>query len=172
MALAVLTALTGARTPIVWFKVCPVLLATSAAFLLLAQHSVTARRPIMVPSSLPLGCWPSRHHPASHRGHRIPSGQQRRLIRQPSVIADSEPVVTGVQFHRARVDWALRRASSVGPIRLYRGRARPPHGSYAPDVSGVSLSLGSTSEEPRTDALNIHGQGDDPGGNRGGLLPS
>ncbi|HUO37967.1 MAG TPA: hypothetical protein VMU34_09085, partial [Mycobacterium sp.] len=34
VALAVLTALTGARTPIVWFKVCPVLLATSAALLL------------------------------------------------------------------------------------------------------------------------------------------
>lgn len=37
VALAVLTALTGARTPIVWFKVCPVLLATSAALLLLAS---------------------------------------------------------------------------------------------------------------------------------------
>lgn len=37
VALAVLTALTGARTPIVWFKVCPMLLATSAALLLLAS---------------------------------------------------------------------------------------------------------------------------------------
>ena len=37
VALAVLTALTGARTPIVWFKVCPVLLATSAALLLVAS---------------------------------------------------------------------------------------------------------------------------------------
>jgi hypothetical protein len=34
VALAVLTALTGARTPVVWFKVCPVLLATSAVLLL------------------------------------------------------------------------------------------------------------------------------------------
>ena len=37
VALAVLTALTGARTPIVWFKVCPALLATSAALLLVAS---------------------------------------------------------------------------------------------------------------------------------------
>lgn len=37
VALAVLTALTGARTPIVWFKICPVLLATSAALLLVAS---------------------------------------------------------------------------------------------------------------------------------------
>ena len=37
VALAVLTALTGARTPIVWFKVCPVLLATSAALLTVAS---------------------------------------------------------------------------------------------------------------------------------------
>ena len=37
LALAVLTALTGARTPIVWFKVCPVLLATSAALLVVAS---------------------------------------------------------------------------------------------------------------------------------------
>jgi hypothetical protein len=34
LALATLTALTGARTPIMWFKVCPVLLATSAVLLL------------------------------------------------------------------------------------------------------------------------------------------
>jgi len=33
VALATLTALTGARTPVVWFKVCPVLLAGSAALL-------------------------------------------------------------------------------------------------------------------------------------------
>ena len=36
LALAVLTALTGARTPVVWFKICPVLLGTSAALLLTA----------------------------------------------------------------------------------------------------------------------------------------
>ncbi|HYA50203.1 MAG TPA: hypothetical protein VEG33_03440, partial [Streptosporangiaceae bacterium] len=30
IALATLTALTGARTPVVWFKICPVLLASSA----------------------------------------------------------------------------------------------------------------------------------------------
>ena len=37
LALATLTALTGARTPVVWFKVCPILLATSAALLLVAS---------------------------------------------------------------------------------------------------------------------------------------
>lgn len=37
VALAVLTALTGARTPKVWFKVCPLLLACSAALLLVAS---------------------------------------------------------------------------------------------------------------------------------------
>jgi len=37
VALAVLTALTGARTPKVWFKVCPVLLTTSAALLVVAS---------------------------------------------------------------------------------------------------------------------------------------
>jgi hypothetical protein len=31
VALGALTALTGARTPVVWFKICPVLLAGSAA---------------------------------------------------------------------------------------------------------------------------------------------
>ena len=36
-ALAVLTALTGARTPVVWFKICPVLLAGSAALLMAAS---------------------------------------------------------------------------------------------------------------------------------------
>ncbi len=36
-ALAVLTALTGARTPVVWFKICPVLLAGSAVLLLVAS---------------------------------------------------------------------------------------------------------------------------------------
>jgi hypothetical protein len=41
VALAVLTALTGARTPIVWFKVCPALLATSAALLLVASILTT-----------------------------------------------------------------------------------------------------------------------------------
>jgi len=40
VALAVLTALTGARTPIVWFRVCPALLATSAALLLVASIRV------------------------------------------------------------------------------------------------------------------------------------
>ncbi len=37
VALAVLTAFTGARTPIVWFKVCPALLTTSAALLVAAS---------------------------------------------------------------------------------------------------------------------------------------
>jgi len=37
LALGTLTALTGARTPVVWFKVCPVLLAGSAALLLAAS---------------------------------------------------------------------------------------------------------------------------------------
>jgi hypothetical protein len=37
VALATLTALTGARTPVVWFKVCPVLLGGSAALLLAAS---------------------------------------------------------------------------------------------------------------------------------------
>jgi hypothetical protein len=37
VALAVLTALTGARTPVVWFKICPVLLASSAALLVAAS---------------------------------------------------------------------------------------------------------------------------------------
>jgi hypothetical protein len=37
VALAVLTGLTGARTPVVWSKVCPVLLTTSAALLVLAS---------------------------------------------------------------------------------------------------------------------------------------
>jgi hypothetical protein len=33
VALAILTALTGARTPVIWFKICPVLLTISAALL-------------------------------------------------------------------------------------------------------------------------------------------
>ena len=37
IALAVLTGLTGARTPVIWFKVCPVLLSTSAVLLLVAS---------------------------------------------------------------------------------------------------------------------------------------
>jgi hypothetical protein len=37
VALAVLTGLTGARTPVVWFKLCPVLLTASAALLVLAS---------------------------------------------------------------------------------------------------------------------------------------
>lgn len=36
VALAVLTALTGARTPVVWFKVCPFLLSAAAALLVVA----------------------------------------------------------------------------------------------------------------------------------------
>ena len=36
-ALAALTALTGARTAAVWFKICPVLLAGSAALLVAAS---------------------------------------------------------------------------------------------------------------------------------------
>ena len=37
VALGVLTALTGARTPVIWFKICPVLLASSAVLLLAAS---------------------------------------------------------------------------------------------------------------------------------------
>jgi hypothetical protein len=37
VALGTLTALTGARTPVVWFKICPVLLAGSAVLLLTAS---------------------------------------------------------------------------------------------------------------------------------------
>jgi hypothetical protein len=37
MTLAVLTALTGACTLIVWFKICPVLLTVSAILLLIAS---------------------------------------------------------------------------------------------------------------------------------------
>jgi hypothetical protein len=37
IALAALTALTGARTPVVWFKICPVLLGGSAVLLLAAS---------------------------------------------------------------------------------------------------------------------------------------
>jgi hypothetical protein len=37
IALGALTALTGARTPVVWFKICPVLLAGSAVLLLAAS---------------------------------------------------------------------------------------------------------------------------------------
>lgn len=36
VALAVLTALTGARTPVIWFKICPLLLGTSAVMLVAA----------------------------------------------------------------------------------------------------------------------------------------
>jgi hypothetical protein len=36
VAIAVLTALTGARTRVVWFKICPVVLGTSAALLIAA----------------------------------------------------------------------------------------------------------------------------------------
>jgi hypothetical protein len=36
-ALATLTALTGARTPVIWFKICPVLLSISAALVLIAS---------------------------------------------------------------------------------------------------------------------------------------
>jgi len=37
LALAALTALTGARTPVIWFKICPVLLSTSAVMLVVAS---------------------------------------------------------------------------------------------------------------------------------------
>ncbi len=37
IALAVLTALTGARTRVIWFKVCPVLLTSTAALLVVAS---------------------------------------------------------------------------------------------------------------------------------------
>ena len=37
LALAGLTALTGARTAVIWFKICPVLLTSSAALLLIAS---------------------------------------------------------------------------------------------------------------------------------------
>ena len=37
IALAALTALTGARTPVIWFKICPVLLSVTAAMLLTAS---------------------------------------------------------------------------------------------------------------------------------------
>ncbi len=36
VALAVLTAVTGARTPVIWFKICPVLLTVSAILLVWA----------------------------------------------------------------------------------------------------------------------------------------
>jgi hypothetical protein len=36
-ALALLTAMTGARTRVIWFKVCPILLGSSAALLLVAS---------------------------------------------------------------------------------------------------------------------------------------
>ena len=38
-ALAVLTALTGARTAVIWFKICPVLLTGSAILLLVASFT-------------------------------------------------------------------------------------------------------------------------------------
>jgi hypothetical protein len=37
VGLAVLTAVTGARTAVIWFKICPVLLTTSAILLLVAS---------------------------------------------------------------------------------------------------------------------------------------
>jgi hypothetical protein len=37
LALALLTSLTGARTPVIWFRICPVLLTVSAALLLAAS---------------------------------------------------------------------------------------------------------------------------------------
>jgi hypothetical protein len=37
VALAVVTALTGARTKVIWFKICPVLLTSSAVLLLFAS---------------------------------------------------------------------------------------------------------------------------------------
>jgi hypothetical protein len=38
VALAVLTGFTGARTPVIWFKICPVLLGGSAVLLLTASY--------------------------------------------------------------------------------------------------------------------------------------
>jgi hypothetical protein len=35
----VLTSLTGARTPVVWFKICPIVLTGAAALLLVASAS-------------------------------------------------------------------------------------------------------------------------------------
>ena len=37
VAVGLLTALTGARTPVVWFKICPLVMAVSAALLLTAS---------------------------------------------------------------------------------------------------------------------------------------
>jgi hypothetical protein len=37
IALGTLTALTGARTPVIWFKICPLLLAAAALLLLIAS---------------------------------------------------------------------------------------------------------------------------------------
>ena len=37
VALAALTAFTGARTPVIWFKICPFLLGNSAALLVVAS---------------------------------------------------------------------------------------------------------------------------------------
>jgi hypothetical protein len=37
ISLGTLTALTGARTPVIWFKICPVLLAVAALLLLFAS---------------------------------------------------------------------------------------------------------------------------------------
>jgi hypothetical protein len=37
IALAVLTTVTGARTAVIWFKICPALLTASAALLLIAS---------------------------------------------------------------------------------------------------------------------------------------
>jgi len=37
VALALLTTFTGARTPVIWFKICPVLLTTSAVLLVVAS---------------------------------------------------------------------------------------------------------------------------------------
>jgi hypothetical protein len=39
LALGLLTAATGARTPVVWFKVCPVVMAAAATLLLVASAS-------------------------------------------------------------------------------------------------------------------------------------
>jgi hypothetical protein len=44
LVLAVLTALTGARTRMVWFKICPVLLTSAAVLLLVACLSLGKRR--------------------------------------------------------------------------------------------------------------------------------
>jgi len=37
LAVAILTGMTGARTSVIWFKICPVLVASAAAMLVVAS---------------------------------------------------------------------------------------------------------------------------------------